>query len=281
MTNTVIYNDGELELKISLEEETIWLNANDIASIFDVNRPAIVKHIRNIYKIKELDENATCSIMEQVAKDGKRRKINFYNLDMVLSVGYRVNSIKATKFRQWTTTVLKSYIQNGYTINSERITNERFYTLERDVELIKRKIETVSKGVEEGTLKMKQGLFFNGEIFDAYSFVADLIQSAKDSIVLIDNYIDHSVLTLLSKNKNIEVIILTASISKELKQDIEKYNAQYNNLIVKTTKKYHDRFMIIDNKRIYHIGASLKDLGKKVFAFSKMEIDIHKFLEDL
>jgi prophage antirepressor-like protein len=272
MSNIVVYNDGELELKVSVDDNTVWLSTEDVAFIFNVKRPAIVKHIGNIYKDEELQKNATCSILEQVAKDGKIRKINFYNLDMIISVGYRVNSKKATKFRQWATNVLKSYIHNGYAINENKLTEQRFSSLENDV-------ATIKAHIKNNTLDLKQGVFFNGQIFDAYVFVSDLIKSAKDSLFLIDNYVDESVLTLFSKNKNIKFEVYTQTITQQLKLDSEKYNKQYNNLSVKNSKNFHDRFMIIDNKEVYHIGASLKDLGKKVFAFSKIDINPNDILK--
>jgi hypothetical protein len=265
MDDIVVYNDGELELKVSVEEN-IWLKASDIALIFDVQRPAITKHINNIFKSKELVENVVCSILEHTASDGKRYKTKFYNLDMIISIGYRVNSIKATKFRQWATTVLKSYIQNNYTINEHKINEQRLSLLENDVASIK-------SHIKHNSLELRQGIFYNGEVFDAYVFISNLIKSTNKSIVIIDNYIDESILTLLSKNPNINIIIYTQNTSKQLKLDIEKYNKQYNNLEVKITKKFHDRFMIIDENELYHIGASLKDLGSKVFAFSKLELD--------
>ena len=274
MKNIVIYNEGELEINVSVENETIWLSAENIGMLFNVNRPAIVKHIGNIYKDDELSENSTCSILEQVAKDGKKRKINFYNLDMIISIGYRVNSKKATKFRQWATSILKNYIQNGYAINEHKINELRLSSLENDVANIKSHIKSSS-------LELKQGIFFNNEIFDAYVFTSTLIKSAKKSIVLIDNYIDESILTLFSKNQNIKIQIYTATISKQFQLDINKYNQQYSNLEVKITKNFHDRFMILDSKDVYHIGASLKDLGNKIFAFSKISIDCNDILKRL
>jgi prophage antirepressor-like protein len=281
MNNTVVYSDGELELSVSVEGHTIWLNAEDIASIFSVKRPAVVKHIGNIYKDEELELNATCSILEQVAKDGKIRQMNFYNLDMIISIGYRVNSKKATKFRQWATSVLKNYVQDGYAINSEKITHERFVSLENAFHSLDSRIGNVESLIKKSTTEIKQGIFCNEQIFEAYSFVASLIKSAHSSITLIDNYVDESVLTLFSKNQNIQIIIYTQNISKELELDIKKYNKQYHNLQVKITKNFHDRFMILDNKEVYHLGASLKDLGNKVFAFSKFEIDAFEILGKL
>lgn len=272
-SNVVVYNDGEIELKVSVNEETIWLNAEDIAYIFNVKRPAIVKHIGNIYKDGELIENVTCSILEQVAKDGKVRKINFYNLDMIISLGYRVNSKKATKFRQWATSVLKNYIQNGYALNAHKITEQRLLSLEKDV-------ATIKSHIQNHTLEIKQGIFFNGQIFDAYALLSDLIKRAKVSITLIDNYVDESILTLFSKNKSVKFTLYTGNITKQLQLDIEKYNKQYGNLEVKTTKNFHDRFLICD-ETVYHFGASLKDLGKKVFAVNQMNITVNQLLKNI
>lgn len=275
--NEIIYNNGEIELKVSIDHNTIWLNASDIANIFDVNRPAIVKHIGNIYKTEELDKKSTCSILEQLANDGKKRKINFYNLDMIISIGYRVNSKKATKFRQWANSVLKEYINNGYTINAEKITNERFVALENDVTILKETINIIV----DNNLAPSQGIFYDGQIFDAHNFVSDLIRKAKNKIVLIDNYVDDTTLNLFSKNQNINVTIYTHTISKALKNDLEKYNKQYKPIGIQTNKNFHDRFLIIDDTGVYHIGASLKDLGKKVFGFSRMEIESINILEKL
>ena len=272
-SNVVVYNDGEIELKVSVNEETIWLNAEDIAYIFNVKRPAIVKHIGNIYKDGELIENVTCSILEQVAKDGKVRKINFYNLDMIISLGYRVNSKKATKFRQWATSVLKNYIQNGYTLNAHKITEQRLLSLEKDV-------ATIKSHIQNHTLEIKQGIFFNGQIFDAYALLSDLIKRAKVSITLIDNYVDESILTLFSKNKSVKFTLYTGNITKQLQLDIEKYNKQYGNLSIKTTQNFHDRFLICD-ETVYHFGASLKDLGKKVFAVNQMNITVNQLLKNI
>jgi len=274
---TIIYNNGELELNVSLESETIWLRSEDIALLFDVNRPAIVKHIGNIYKTDELEDISTCSILEQVTKDGKNRKVKYYNLDIIISVGYRVNSIKATQFRKWATQTLKQYISNGYVINSDKITHERFKELENSVFVLQNKM----KLLETKNIKPSQGIFYDGQIFDAYEFVSDIIKSAKKEIILLDNYIDETILTLFSKNQDIKVTIYTKTIIKQLKLDLEKYNAQYSPITIKIFKNSHDRFLIIDNTEVYHIGASLKDLGQKWFAFSKMDIESVGILDKL
>lgn len=269
LSNLVVYNDGELELKVSVDSETIWLTQKQIAEVFGGTKQNISLHINNIYKEKELDKISTVKYYLTVQKEGNRevtRNIEHYNLDMILSLGYRINSIKATKFRQWATSVLKNYIQNGYAINNHKITEQRLFALENDMQFIKSKIKNNS-------LEFNQNIFFDGQIYDAYSFVNDLIKLAKSEIVLIDNYIDDTVFTLFSKYPNINFTIYTSTISKQLKLDFEKYSKQYKNISLQTFKSSHDRFLIIDKKEIYHLGASLKDLGKKWFAFSKMSLN--------
>jgi prophage antirepressor-like protein len=269
LSNLVVYNDGELELKVSVDSETIWLTQKQIAEVFGGTKQNISLHINNIYKEKELDKISTVKYYLTVQKEGNRevtRNIEHYNLDMILSLGYRINSIKATKFRQWATSVLKNYIQNGYAINNHKITEQRLFALENDMQFIKSKIKNNS-------LEFNQNIFFDGQIYDSYSFVNDLIKLAKSEIVLIDNYIDDTVFTLFSKYPNINFTIYTSTISKQLKLDFEKYSKQYKNISLKTFKSSHDRFLIIDKKEIYHLGASLKDLGKKWFAFSKMSLN--------
>ena len=284
MSNTIIYNDGELELKVSIENETVWLTQKQLGDLFDVEVNTINYHIKNIFKQKELDKNPTIRKIRIVQKEGNReveRDVEHYNLDMAISLGYRVNSITATKFRKWATSVLKRYIQNGYSINTQKITNERFVSLENEVIDLKSKIVKIDSLIKNNTLELKQGIFYNGQIFDAYVFISDLIKNSKKSIILIDNYIDDSTLTLFSKNLDINILIYTQTISKKLKLDLEKYNKQYKNLNVKTTKNFHDRFMIIDNEKVFHIGASLKDLGSKTFAFTQINLNHEDILDNL
>jgi hypothetical protein len=189
-------------------------------------------------------------------------------------VGYRVSSFKATKFRQWATSVLKEYIINGYAINTHKITEQRLSNLESDMQEVK-------SHIKNSTLELEQGIFYDGQIFDAYIFVNNLLESAQNEVVLIDNYIDHSIFTLCSKYPNIRFTIYTQSINKHLQLDYDKYKKQYKNIELKSSKSFHDRFLIIDNSEIYHIGASLKDLGNKVFAFNKMDSASLVILEKL
>ena len=278
ISNTVIYNDGEIELKVSVNNETIWLTQAQLCNIFEKDQSVISRHINNIFKDNEVDEKSNMQKMHIANSD---KPVSFYNLDIVLAVGYRANSSKAIKFRQWASSVLKNYIQNGYSINIDKITNQRFKELENDVLILKSKVENISNSLENNSLKPKQGIFYDGQIFDAYVFVNDLLKLAKEEIVLIDNYIDESVFILFSKYANIKVKIYTKIITKQLKLDFQRYQLQYNNIELREFKNSHDRFLIIDKKEIYHLGASIKDLGKKWFAFSKFEFESLDILDKL
>ena len=264
--------DHALKLEVRLENETVWLTQAQIAQLFGTEVPAISKHINNIYKIGELDKGSTVSILETVQYEGLRsirRSIAHYNLDMILSVGYRVNSMNATSFRRWATVTLKDYLLKGYAIH------QRFERIEHRVTETEKKIDFFVTTA----LPPREGIFFDGQIFDAYTFAADLIKSAKKSITLIDNYVDESVLLLLSKRaKGVEATIYTADISPQLQLDIQKHNTQYAPVSVKRFGRSHDRFLFVDDD-VYHIGASLKDLGAKWFAFSKMGGEIRKMVE--
>jgi prophage antirepressor-like protein len=266
MSDVVVYNSGEIELKVSIDNETIWLTQKQIAEVFDVNVPAISKHIKNIYKDNELDEFSTVSKMEIVQKEGTRevaRIVDHYSLDIILAVGYRTNSAKAIRFRQWTNSVLKDYIINGYAVNKEKITQQRILNLESDIKDIK-------SHIKNNSLELKQGIFFNGQIFDAHTFILEIIKSAKTSITLIDNYIDSSTLTMLSNNQTATILLISHTVSKQLKLDIEKYNKQYKPLKIVADRTYHDRYIIIDSNKVYSIGASLKDAGNKTFNINLM-----------
>ena len=261
----ILYQPNEtIRLEVRLEEESVWLTQAQIAALFGIEVPAISKHIRNIYQSEELERKATVSKMEIVRQEGNRkvkRTIEIYNLDMILSIGYRVNSKNATRFRQWANQVLKDYLLKGYSIN------HRLQALERTVADHSQKIDFFVRTA----LPPIEGVFYNGQIFDAYKFATDLIKSAKHSLVLIDNYVDETTLLMLSKrNEGVSATIYTAKISQQLQLDIEKHNDQYPPIQIRTYKESHDRFLLIDGKEVYHIGASLKDLGKKLFAFSKM-----------
>ncbi|MBW6488586.1 RhuM family protein [Sulfurimonas sp.] len=280
-SDLIIYNDGELELDVSVKNDTVWLNRHQISELFGRDVKTIGKHIGNVFSDGELEKFSVVANFATTAHDGKTYNVEYYSLDVIISVGYRVKSQKGVQFRQWATKVLKNYITDGYVINSEKITNQRFKELENEVVLLKSKVENISNSLESTTLKQKQGILFDGQMYDAYIFVNDLLKSAKDEVVIIDNYIDDTVFTLFSKYQNLKIKIYTQSISKQLRLDFQKYNSQYQNIELYEFKKAHDRFLILDEKEIYHIGTSLKDLGKKWFAFSKFEMEALEILQRL
>ena len=257
-------SEGEVKLEVRLEDETVWLTQEQIAILFGTKRPAITKHLNNIYNSGELDPESTCSILEHMGNDGKQKYVTkFYNLDAILSVGYRVNSRNAALFRRWANSVLKEYLMKGYSVN------QRLNQLEQRVSRTEEKIDFFVRT----SLPPVEGIFHDGQIFDAYKFAADLIRSAKKSILLIDNYADESVLLMLSKrNSDVKADIYTQTVSHQLQLDLQKHNSQYPPIGIHIYRKCHDRFLIIDCEEVWHIGASLKDLGKKMFAFSRLNI---------
>ena len=270
----IIYHasEQELQLEVRIEDNSVWLTQVQMAELFDATKQNISLHINNVFKEKELDSTATVKDYLTVQVEGNRqvkRKIQYYNLDVIISVGYRVKSLRGTQFRIWATNVLRDYLLKGRAINYR-------------VEKIEQKLVEHDQKFDMliTNLPPNQGIFFDGQIFDAYTFVSDLIKSAANSIVLIDNYVDDSVLLMLSKRlAGVKATIYTQQISKELKLDLEKLNAQYEHIEIKVFKKAHDRFLIIDNLKVYHIGASLKDLGKKWFAFSLININSEDILK--
>lgn len=271
----VLYQPNEtMKLEVLLENETVWLTQQQIADLFGTKRPAITKHLSNIFKSGELEEESTCSILEHMAADGSRTySTKYYNLDVILSVGYRVNSINATMFRRWANQVLKEYLLRGYSVNQRLI--EISDRLDRRLLEQDGKIAAIRRDVDffvRTSLPPKEGRFFDGQIFDAYAFVAKLIRKAQHRIVVIDSYVDDSVLVQLSKRKTgVTVDIYDGRISDQLRQDVERHNRQYPGVTLHAYNKAHDRFLIIDEE-VYHIGHSLKDLGKKLFAFSRMDV---------
>jgi len=259
-------------LEVRIENETVWLSLNQICDLFERDKSVISRHIRNIFEEGELEKFSVVAKNATTALDGKVYQVDFYNLDVIISVGYRVKSKRGTQFRIWANSILKEYLMKGFVLN-HRIDSIEKKILEHD-----QKFDLLIKT----SLPPNEGIFFDGQIFDAWKFAADLVKSAKKSIVLIDNYIDESVLHLLSKrNAGVKANIYTSKISKDLQLDIDKFNAQYEPVEVKVFTKSHDRFLIIDNKTVYHIGASLKDLAKKWFAFSKIEIDATELINKI
>ncbi len=268
----VLYQPNDaIHLEVRMAEESVWLTQSQIALLFGVGQPAISKHLNNIFKSGELDEDSVYSVLEYTAAVGKIYKTKFYNLDAILSVGYRVNSINATMFRKWANNVLKDYLLKGYSVN------QRFERLEQRISLTEEKIDFFVRTA----LPPLQGIFYDGQIFDAYTFVSDLIRSAKSRIILFDNYVDDTVLTLLDmRTDGVSAQIYTRSISRQLSLDLQRHNAQYRPIAIDAFQNAHDRFLCIDDT-VYHLGASLKDLGKNWFAFSRMEIGVEALREKM
>lgn len=269
----ILYQSGELaeHIEVRLDEETVWLTQAQMATLFCQTKQNVSLHINNCFKEGELDKLATVKESLTVQIEGNRsvkRKIEYYNLDVIISVGYRVKSKQGTQFRIWATNVLRDYLLKGYALN------QRMDRIENNYENLSKEVKQISLQIKTQELPT-QGIFFDGQIFDAYAFASDLIKKAKTEIILIDNYIDESTLTHLAKKaKNVKVLLLTKNISKTLALDVKKANEQFGNFEAKELKTSHDRFLIIDQKELYHLGASLKDLGKKWFAFSKLEGNI-------
>ena len=267
----VLYQPNEtIQLEVHLKDETVWLTQQQMADLFGTQRQAITKHLKNIFETGELDKIATCSILELVQKEGNRmvrRSVEIYNLDVIISVGYRVNTQRGIQFRQWANRVLKDYLLRGYAFN-QRLANIE-HQMDEQRAILAAHEEKIDFFVRT-SLPPVEGIFYDGEIYGAYSFVSDLIRSAKTRIVLIDNYIDDRVLTMLDKrNDGVKATIYTKNLTKQLSLDIAQHNKQFAPIDVEPFNLSHDRFMIIDDV-VYHIGASLKDLGKAWFAFTKM-----------
>jgi hypothetical protein len=272
-----IYKDNlnsDFQMEVRVEKESVWLNRLQLAELFDRDVKTIGKHIANSLK-EELQGIQVIAKFATTASDGKTYQVEHYNLDLIISVGYRVKSNRGVQFRIWAGKILKSYLLKGYALN------DRLEKIEKTVDFLKAKSENIDFLITTG-LPPNQGVFYDGQIFDAHVFVSRIIKSAKQSIHLIDNYVDESVLSLLSKrDSGVTVQIFTKNITKQLQLDLDCFNKQYEPIELKEFSKSHDRFLIIDQNIIYHIGASLKDLGKKWFAFSKLNIDSKEIISKL
>lgn len=274
--------DASVKLEVRLEDETVWLTQAQMVDLFQTSKQNISLHTNNIFREGELDENSVVKENLTTASDGKKYRTKYYNLDVIISVGYRVKSIRGTQFRQWANKVLKEYLLRGYSINQRLLYMEsridhRLSEHDSQIKELSGKVDFVLRT----SLPPKEGILFDGQIFDAYVFVCDLVKRAKKQIVLIDNYIDESVLTLLDKRKpGVLATIYTKRVDSQLQLDIERHNDQYAPIDVRQASRIHDRFMVIDDT-LYHIGASIKDLGLKLFAFSKMETSPEVILNSL
>ena len=256
----VVYQPDEVtRLEVRVSDETVWLTQAQMSELFGRERTVITKHIRNIFAEHELDEKSNVQFLHLANSD---KPVKTFSLDVIISVGYRVKSLQGTYFRQWANKILKEYLLHCSSVH-QRLTLIEYRLNEHD-----KKIDFFVRT----SLPPVEGVFYDGQIFDAYVFATDLIRSAKISIILIDNYIDESVLLMLSKRQEgVAAEIRTGRLTETLKQDLVRHNAQYPPINLTETHNIHDRFLIVDDD-VYHIGASMKDLGKKLFAFSKMSV---------
>lgn len=271
--------DASVKLEVRLEDDTVWLTQQQISDLFLRDRTVITRHINNIFKEKELEEESNVHFLHIANSD---KPIKLYSLDVIISVGYRVKSVRGTQFRIWANKILKDYLLRGYSVNQRLLHMEsridhRLSEHDQQIRELSGKVDFFLKT----SLPPREGVLFDGQIFDAYVFVCNLIRRAHKRIVLIDNYIDETVLTLLNKrNRGVLATIYTKRIDDNLRLDIERHNDQYAPINVRTAPNIHDRFLIIDDT-LYHIGASIKDLGKKLFAFSQMETSPAVILDNL
>lgn len=283
----IIYQPNDnTKIEVRLNDEMIWLSQPQIVQLFQSSKSNISEHIRNIYSQNELDKNSTVRIFRTVQTEGNRnvhRNITYYNLDMIISIGFRVNTKIGIHFRQWANNILKDNLIKGYSINKriDYIENKIEHKLQEHEAQLNKIDEQINYFVQK-SLPPIQGVFYNGEIFDAYQLLTRLIKMANKSIVVIDNYTDESVLTMLDKRKDgVAATIYTEKINKQLQLDIKLHNSQYPAIDIKIVKNCHDRFLLIDDEDVFHIGASLKDLGKKLFAFSRLNISSDTILNGL
>ncbi len=280
----VLYQPNEqFQLEVQLKDETVWLTQDQMALLFQRDKSVIARHISNIYAEGELQKESTVAKFAIVPKNRERLyEVTLYNLDVIISVGYRVKSQRGTQFRQWANRIIKDYLLRGYAVNQRLLAVEE--QVDKSLKAHERRLEAVEEKIDffvRTSLPPVEGIFYDGQIFDAYTFVNDRIREAKTSIVLIDNYVDDSVLKMLDKRaKGVSAKVYTKYFTPQLSLDFDKHNAQYEPIEVEQFDRSHDRFLCID-ETVYHIGASLKDLGKKWFAFSRMEQTTTELLEKM
>ena len=273
MGEIVMYQPDEtIRLEVRVENETVWLSQAQMAELFLTTKQNVSLHVNNIFREDELEEISVVKESLTTAKDGKRYRTKLYNLDVIISVGYRVKSKRGTKFRQWANRVLKEFIIRGYVINQqvrdlEHRMDARFLKYDRQLNEIQNKIDFFVKT----SLPPVEGVFYDGQIFEAYAHIINLIKQARKTIVLVDNYINVDTLTMLSnRGPGVAATIYTRQLNQQQQLDVQRHNQQYPPITINTSRHNHDRFLIIDGV-VYLFGASLKDAGKKLFAYIKMQ----------
>ena len=270
----------KLDVNISPLEKTIWISIEQMSILFEIDRSVISKHIKNIFLEGELLEDSVCAFFAHTAKDGKVYNVKYYNLDVVISVGYRVKSKRGVLFRQWASNIIQDYLIKGYAINEERslVTNENYVRLINKVESLDERVSNIENNYKPQEFKNSH-LFFDGQLYDAYTLIQSIFESANNEIIIIDNYVDRTILDrLVVKNRKVQVIIYTIVNTRLLGRDINTFNSQYGGLDVRYTKNVHDRYIIIDQNKIYHLGHSIKDLGKKIFSISESDSNLISIL---
>ena len=274
----IIYQPDEtIKLDVRLEDETVWLSQPQICELFNVAKSTVSWHIKNIYESCELDNKSTVRKNRTVRFEGERsvvRELDYYNLDVIISIGYRVNTKRGIQFRQWATRILKEYLLKGYAVNQK--VNQLENKMEKKFSEHDARLDKLEKNVDffvKTSLPPRQGVFYDGQVFDADVFVTKYILSAKESIILIDNYVNITTLEMLAKKGNgVQLKIVTSKKGNDLAQsDVKRFQEQYGKLEILESAAFHDRFLIIDDKDLYLSGASLKDLGKKCFAFTRLD----------
>lgn len=274
--------DSTLSLDVRVENDTVWLTQAQMTELFQSTKQNISLHINNIFKEGELEKMSVVKDSLTTAADGKRYKTKFYSLDVIISVGYRVKSVRGTQFRIWANKILKDYLLRGYSVNQRLLEME--YRIDRRLLEHDKRLDDLTDKVDffiRTSLPPKEGVFFNGQIFDAHEFICRLIKSATERVILIDNYVDETVLVQLdNRNPGVSALIYTGDKSRTFRQSVNRHNLQYAHIEVKNAEKIHDRFLIVDDS-LYHIGASVKDLGKKLFAFSKLGIPPEYILDNI
>ena len=262
----VMYQPDEtIRLEVRVENESVWLTQQQITELFNRDRTVISRHINNVFKEGECDKESNVHFLHIPNSD---KPVMYYSLDVIISVGYRVKSLNGTKFRKWANSVLKQYLLKGYAVN------QRMFDIEQKMVEQGLEIAELRKKVDffvRSSLPPVEGIFYDGQIFDAYAHIISLIKQAKQSIILIDNYIDVDTLTMLSNRAaNVSATIYTHQLSQQQQLDVQRHNQQYPPININMCQRNHDRFLIIDNV-VYLFGASLKDAGKKLFAYIRMQ----------
>ena len=276
-----IDKEFELEVNVSPEEETVWLSLDEMSALFERDRSVIGKHIKKIYREGELDKNRTWAKNARHLEDGRIFQVDVYNLDVIIAVGYRVNSKRGTLFRQWANKILKEYLLKGYVINEKRslITNDNYARLINKVDSLDDRITCLEKDYKTQKVELNK-IFYNGEFYDSYTLIQSIFESANNEIIIIDNYIDRTVIDrLVVKKENVRVIIYTNQQTNKIREsDLIMFNKQYGLLEIINTNKVHDRYIIIDKDKLYHLGHSIKDIGKKISTLCILDSSLINYL---